>query len=180
MQVRPVFFHHLFRRLAGSAVLLAILGCGGGNRDTGDHVGTVNQVMTVSPASATVAPGQTIQFTASIPWGGSAIWSVLPASGGTFTTGGLFTAAMVPGEYRVVAMWSGDVRYTAMARVTVLLPPPASVSSTNLVNASGAQQGSQGPLVQNAAIVGEPVAVVIVLDASGTVRVRHGFDPSTQ
>ncbi len=164
--------------LPTSALLL--LACGGGDRTTGDRLATINQVMTVSPAEATLSVGQSLQFTAVIPWGGTATWSVVPATGGTFTPGGLFTAASAPGSYRIVAMWNGDVRYTASAQATVLPPPPPAVSRPDVVSANGSQQGSASGAVQNAAVVGEPMVVRTAADASATVQVRHGYTPSGQ
>ena len=160
------------------AVLLILAGCGGGSHATGDQVGTTNQVMTVSPANAQVAPGQTIQFTATIPWGGTATWAVLPATGGSFSGNGLFTASASQGTYRIVAMWNGDVRYTATATATILPAPPPAESSVDLVPASGAVQTGATGQSRNTAVVGEAVPATRATDASGTVELRHGFRPS--
>ncbi len=162
------------------AALLLTLACGGGSKTTGDQVNTANQVMTVSPAVASVAPGQTLQFTATIPWGGSATWAVLPATGGTFTGNGLFTASAVQGQYRIVAMWNSDVRYTASATATVLPPPLPADSTPDLVSASGAQSAGGPAPTRNTAVVGEPVPATRAADASGTLQVRHGFRPTTK
>lgn len=163
-----------------ASLLLVTLGCGGTNRVTGDRVNTVNQVMTVSPLQATVSPGQTVQFTATFPWGGSATWSVVPATGGSFNASGLFTASATPGKYRIVANWNGDVRYTAMAQATVLPAPLPADSTPNVVSASGQQQSSATGQIQNAAVVGEFVPAKQAAGASGTVEIRHGFKPSAQ
>ncbi len=165
--------------LPASALLLA-LACGGGDRITGDRAATVGQVMSISPAVATLAPGQTVQYTATTPWGGSATWSVVPAIGGTFTPNGLFTASSTQGSYRIVAMWNGDVRYSATAQATILPPPPPTTSKPDVVSASGSQQGSASGQVQNASVVGEAVPVHSAADASATRQVRHGYDPSVQ
>ena len=168
------------RFLLPTTTLLLLLACGGADRVTGDRAATINQVMTVSPAVATLSVGQSLQFTAVIPWGGTATWSVVPATGGTFTPAGLFTAAAAPGDYRIVAMWNGDVRYTALAQATVLPPPPPAVSRPDIAAASGSQQGSASGGVQNAAVVGEPVVATRSADGSATAKVRHGYDPSGQ
>lgn len=167
----------ILRRLLPSTALLLALACGGGDRVSGDRTATVGQVMTVSPAVATLAPGQTLQFTASIPWGGTASWSVVPATGGTFSATGLFTASTTQGSYRIVAMWNGDVRYSATAQATILPPPPPTVSKPEVVSANGSQQGSTTGGVQNASVVGESVPVHSAADASGTLQVRHGYNP---
>ena len=166
-----------YRCLLPASALLLALACGGGDRVSGDRAATVNQVMTISPAVATLAPGQTLQFTATIPWGGSASWSVVPATGGTFSPTGLFTASTTQGSYRIVAMWNGDVRYSATAQATILPPPPPTTSKPDVVSASGSQQGSASGAVQNASVVGEPVSARTAADASATSQVRHGYDP---
>ena len=164
--------------LLPAALLVSALGCGGGSRATGDQVNTANQVMTVSPAVASLAPGQTLQFTATIPWGGSATWAVLPGTGGTFSGNGLFTAASVQGQYRIVAMWNSDVRYTATATATILPPAPPADSTPDIVSASGAQQTGTTGQSKNTAVVGEAVPAKTATDASGTLLLRHGFRPS--
>jgi len=169
---------HAAARVLFPAAALLLLACGGADRVTGDRAATLNQVMTISPAVASVSVGQSLQFTAQIPWGGAATWSVLPATGGSFTSGGLFTASTTPGSYRIVAMWNGDVRYTALAQATVLPPPPPAVSRPDLAAASGSQQGSASGQVQNAAVVGEAVVATKSADVNATEQVRHGYDPS--
>ncbi len=162
------------------AALLLTLACGGGSKATGDQVNTANQVMTVSPAVASVAPGQTLQFTATIPWGGTATWAVLPAAGGTFSGNGLFTASSAQGQYRIVAMWNSDVRYTASATATILPPPPPAESTPDLVYASGVQSSGGTVPTRNTAVVGETVPATRAADGSGTLQLRHGFRPSTK
>jgi len=164
------------RSLGTLALLLAA--CGGTTHNTADRAGNVNQAMTVSPATAYLMPGQTAQFTANIPWEGHALWAVTPLSGGTLNANGLFTASGAPGSYTIIAMWSGDVRYTATAKATVLPPPLPAVSSPNLVSASGAQQASATGQTRNSTVVGEPVPAIRSANAGGTIQVRHGFDPS--
>ncbi len=166
--------------LATGVLLFATLACGGSSHATGDQAGTVNQVMTVSPAEATVAPGQTLQFTANLPWGGTTTWSVLPATGGTFSGNGVFTASATQGQYRIVAMWNSDVRYTASATATILPPPAPAESTPDLVSASGVQSYGGTVPSRNTAVVGEAVPAIRAADGSGTLQLRHGFRPSTQ
>ena len=161
-----------------AGLLLLTFACGGGSHATGDQVNTANQIMSVSPAAASLAPGQTVQFTAVIPWGGNATWSVQPATGGTFNGNGLFTASAIQGSYRIVAMWNSDVRYTASATAMILPPPAPADSSVDLTSASGAQQVGATGQSKNAAVVGEAVPATRAADASGTLKLRHGFRPS--
>lgn len=159
------------------ALLLASACTGGGNRTTGDHAGQPNGKFTVSPVVATVIAGQTQRFTASSPWGSGATWSVLPAAGGTFDASGTFTASSTAGRYQIVAMWSGDVRYTATAMVSVVpLPLPAHLNPA-MVQANGAAQTSAGGTTRNTSVVGEGVPARTAVSTNGVEQVRHGFDP---
>lgn len=160
--------------LALGVLLLPILACGG-SRPSGDHAGTGNWVLRITPGDAATAIGQTLQFQAATPWGGEAQWSVVPATAGTITPGGLFTASANLGTYTVLAVWSKDVRYTASARVTVLPAPPPAVSTPGLVQAFGAQQ--TGGSFTNSAVGGEPVPAVTSTSLSQTFQVRHGYLP---
>ena len=165
----------------GPAALLGLLviGCAGSDRRTGDRAGTENQVMTVSPTQTSLAPGQSTTFSATIPWGGNAIWSVVPATGGVFTKGGTFTAAANQGTYTIMARWERDVRYTATAQATVLPAPAPATTDPNLVLASGTQQSAANGQ-RHAAVVGEPNAAGQATDASKHLELRHGFNPSAQ
>ncbi len=163
---------------ATGALLLATLGCGGGSRSTGDQVATANLVLVITPGVASVAPGQTLQFSANSPLGNGVTWSVQPATGGSINASGLFTAATTPVQCQVLAMWNSDVRYTASATVTILPPPPIAVISPTLVQASGVQQTVPGTGIAHAAVVGESVpATNAVGSVDPTVKVRHGFEP---
>jgi len=163
---------------AAAGLLLAALACGGGSRSTGDQVATANLVLAITPAVASVAPGQNLQFSANTPWGSGVTWSVQPATGGSINAAGLFTASSTPGQCLVLAMWNNDVRYTASATVTILPPPPAAVISPALVQASGVQQTVPGTGIAHAAVVGESVpATNAVGSVDPSVKVRHGFEP---
>ncbi|HCZ34116.1 MAG TPA: hypothetical protein DHV93_12100 [Holophagaceae bacterium] len=162
----------------GGLLVFAALGCGGGNPASGDHAGQLNGKFQIAPATATVIVGQSLQFSASAPWGGGARWSVLPATGGSIDAGGMFTASATPGEYQIVAMWNHDVRYTATALAWVVPAPPPAILSTGLVQAFGLNlQTSADGSIRNAVIAGEPVPARRAASANGTVQVRHGFYP---
>jgi hypothetical protein len=161
--------------LGGSLALALALGCSGG-RNTGDRAGTINWTMTILPASPTLYAGQSVQFSASTPWGNETQWSVLPATAGIITASGLFSASTTPGPCTVLAVWSKDVRYTASTSVTVAAAPAAAVISPNLVQAFGAQQTVPGTTLANGAVVGEPVPATTATTTSQAIKVRHGFD----
>ncbi len=159
-------------------MVLGGLGCfGGGNRGTGDHAGQVNGPLAITPASATVIAGQTQQFSASSPWGGGATWSVLPASAGSITANGTFTASATMGQCQIVAMWNSDVRYTATASVSVVASPAPAQINPSLVQTSGILQTSSSGTTRSTPVIGEAIPARTAATPSGTEQVRHGFDP---
>src|SRR2546428_6872574 len=88
--------------------------------------------LVVSPASVALDPYQMQQFRA---YGRSAAGDSVPvsvsytATGGAITVSGLYTAGLVPGNFRVIAMQSGGL-LADTAAVTVIQVPvaPAAVS----------------------------------------------------
>ena len=106
-------------------------------------------------------------------------WSVTPANGGTVTSAGFYTAPGTAGNYFVTATWTptypgAGTSITGSATVVVL--PPAQLIgelNSNLVQASGGVQAVS--LIQNSAVVGQPVPFMISTDVNGNVQVRSGF-----
>lgn len=161
--------------LAGGTLLF--LACGGADHRSGDRAGTENLVLTVSPAQASLAPGQSLQFSATSPWGKEVVWAVLPPSAGTMTPGGVFTASTSQGPCTVVARLAQDIRYAGTATATVLPPPAPPEISPDVVPTSGANQASASGTLQHTAVVGEPHGITQVSNAAQTDTVRHGFNP---
>ncbi len=86
---------------------------------------TLSQLV-LSPATSTLLPGESQQFTVSGSWsdGSNAAPAVTySATGGTITAGGLYTVGATPGIFRVIATHQGGTRADTSA-VTVLVPPP--------------------------------------------------------
>ncbi|HJV49323.1 MAG TPA: hypothetical protein VJ549_08625 [Geothrix sp.] len=156
--------------------LLLALGCFGTNRSS-DRAGTVNGKVTLLPESPSVVAGQTIQFSATTPWGNDVIWSVVPASEGSISSTGLFTASATPGTATVFAVWAKDVRYAASTTLTVLAPGLPAVISPNLVQAFGTPQTVPGTTISNAAVGGEAIPAKTAASADQSIQVRHGFEP---
>lgn len=160
-------------------VILGLAGCGGGFPNPGPSSTSVS----VNPTSITVAAGSTTAFTAlyapSAPAGGSLTWSVLPATGGTITSAGVYTASGTSGAYNVVATWTptspaAGVTISGSATVEVLPVPQLGVQlNPNFIQASGANQASGS--IQNGAVAGQLVPSVTVTDSSGNVQTRSGF-----
>lgn len=161
----------------GGLLLLCFLSCGGGTKSSGDHAGQLNGQFQITPATATVIAGQTLHFSASSPWGSGATWSVQPATGGTIDGAGTFTASSTLGSCQIVALWTKDVRYTATAAVSIVAPGPPAVISPNLVQASGLPQASGNGIIRNAPVIGEAIPAQKATSATGSLEVRHGFEP---
>src|ERR1043166_9405413 len=89
--------------------LLALLACGGSEDDV---------VITISPTVASVAAGQTVQFTATVM--GSTNTKVnWDASGGGISADGLYTAPAVGGGYAIRATSAANSKASATALVNV-------------------------------------------------------------
>ncbi len=84
---------------------------------------TLTQLV-LNPASLTLSPGATQQFSVTASWsdGSSTVPAVsYSATGGTITTGGLYTAGTTPGSFRVIVTQQGGTRADTSA-VTVSVP----------------------------------------------------------
>jgi hypothetical protein len=169
--------------LALPFIILGLAGCGGGFPNPRTSSTNVSVTVSVNPSSITVTAGSTTMFTASFapspPRGGSLTWSVNPATGGTITSAGVFTASATAGNYAVVATWTpsnpaAGTNASGSAMVEVVpVPQLGAELNTDLVQASGAIQvfGT----IQNAAIVGQSVPSAISTDPTGNVQIRSGF-----
>jgi hypothetical protein len=141
--------------------------------------------LSVSPASAEVAAGSSTTFTAKLtsgsPLAENVTWSVAPATGGTISSEGVYTASATAGSYTIVATLTlvnsapGGI-FSGSAAVEVLPAPQIDAElNPDLVQASGANQ-SFGP-IQNSVILGQLLPSVISTDANGDIQVRSGFTP---
>ncbi len=84
--------------------------------------------LVLSPASITLVPGGTAQFSVAGTWsdGSAAVPAVTySATGGTITAGGLYAASTTPGTFQVIATSEG---VTGVASVSVTAVPVASVA----------------------------------------------------
>ncbi len=141
--------------------------------------------ISINPSFVVVIADSTTTFTAvltsGLPQSGSLTWSVAPASGGTITSRGVYTASGTAGHYTVVATWTptnggASAISSDLASVEVLrVPQQDSELNSDMVQASGAIQAYG--TIQNAAIVGQPFPSVISMDPNGDVQVRSGFAP---
>ncbi len=86
----------------------------------------VLQAVILTPASASLATGATQQFSVSGQWSNGATTApsvTYSATGGTITTGGLYTAGSTAGTFRVIAIQQGGTLADTSA-VTLTATPP--------------------------------------------------------
>jgi hypothetical protein len=95
--------------------------------------------LSVSPGTASLQSGGQQQFSASVS-GTSNTAVTWAASGGTVTTGGLYTAPSTGGSYTVTATSAADSTKSASAVVTVSQPVQISVSPGTASLQTGGQQ----------------------------------------
>ncbi len=132
--------------LLGGAPFLALMSCGSSAAPTGPRI-----VMSVSPASALLATGESLLFTATTnePTAGTVRWSVNGVAGGSATSGtitseGLYTAPQVQpllNPVTVTAASAQDLTVKASASVSIsssvpqvnsISPTVAGVGTSNL------------------------------------------------
>jgi hypothetical protein len=112
---------------ADSTFSVTCSGAGGPNASATAAVAISATVMGVSPAIAAITPARTQQFTATVPGGGPATWTVDGIPGGNSTVGsindsGLFTAGSAAGAHNIVvtSVANNTKSATAVAAVTDL------------------------------------------------------------
>lgn len=162
------------RFLVPTLGLLLAQACGGG-RAVGDKAGAASSMLQITPAEAQLAPGQSLQLSVQGSWAGGLRWAVVPSTGGTVSSTGLFTASSNQGLVQIVAVWNQDVRYAATAMITILPPPLPAQSTPALISASGNAQGSLTGTIRNTALAGEGIPATTASDTTQLVTVHHGF-----
>ena len=95
--------------------------------------------VTISPTSATIYPGQTQQFTATVANTSNTTvsWSVSPSGTGTINSSGLYTAPTSITKQQAVTVTAtsqADTTKSASAAVTVAVPLPSITSITSPAN----------------------------------------------
>ena len=154
-------------RFAAAAVfLLLTAACGGGGGPT--------ITVTVSPASTFAGVGQTQQFTATVVGATdtSVTWTVTEDLGGTISTGGLYTAPLLPGSFHVVATSVADGSRNGTATVSVV-PPPACTLETPQPSALPPAQVLQ----LGVHTVGETVTFTVPASVGSVTIVQQGTEP---
>ncbi len=169
--------------LALPCIVLALAGCSGTPPPNPHSV-----ALAVSPSSTIVAAGSTTTFiavfTPSRPAGGSLTWAITPATGGTITSKGVYTASGTVGQYTVVATWTAfnlakNGTFNSSASVEILpVPQLDAVLNPDMVEASGAAQKNHA--IQNAVVIGQAFPFLISADPSGNIEVQNGFSPPVE
>jgi hypothetical protein len=167
--------------LALPCVVLSLAGCSGGfpiSKPASPYVSVI-------PSPITVAAGSITAFVAvfePVPKGpGALTWSVTPASGGTVTNGGVYTASGITGNYAVVATWTpailspGGILSGSAAVEVIPVAQADAALNPDFVQASGALQVNGA--VQNGVIAGQLQPYVISTDPAGDVQNTTGFTP---
>jgi hypothetical protein len=140
-----------FLILVAVLILLFCCGCGGGGGSSGGGGGGGNPVptitsVTVSCSPASVQTGQTSQCTANVQGTGSfnsaVTWAVSPASAGTVSAAGVFSASTSTGTATITATSAQDSTKSGSATVTVT-PPPATIASVAVSCSPGTIQTGQ-------------------------------------
>lgn len=110
-----------FFAIATFALATILSGCGGS--------GTTEPppppaVVTISGSSDILSTSASRTFTASIADSSdqTVIWSVIEPTGGSITSGGVYTAPALPGTFHVRAVASADAEASATAPVPVVIP----------------------------------------------------------
>ncbi len=106
--------------------LTILLGCGGSAGGGAFQPPTQQVTLSVNPSSATLSPGATQAFVATVTGTANTAvsWSVVEAAGGSVNTAGLYTAPGIAGTYHVQSTSVADTGRSAQATVTVTAPPP--------------------------------------------------------
>lgn len=128
--------NHLSLHLTAVFALL-LAACGGGQVST-DAAGQ-DITLTVSPAAARIAPGESLVLSATVTGTANTMveWSVAEGiGGGSVAADGRYTAPATNGTYHVVAASAADPTKSAAATVTVS-PPPDGAPMTTANRTSG-------------------------------------------
>lgn len=125
--------------------------------------------LVLTPPSVTLAPAGTSQFAVSGTWsdGSSAVPAVTyVATGGTITSGGLYTAGTTPGAFQVVATAQGGSKADSSGVTVTALTPTGLALSTQPGGAVSGVAFTQQPVVELRNSQNQPVAQAGVVVAA--------------
>ena len=174
MRASPVPFRSLAATAGAGLALLLDLACLGGSQ--GNSLPLASPPIRIQPDSPTLFPGQTLRFTTTGGTAGAILWSVTPATGGSFLADGSFTAA-TPGSFTITAQLTPQVMPPGTTVLTILPAPALAGASSDGIAALGANQTAPGTAIGNYFLIGESSQSGFSTNAAGTISVRHGFTP---
>ena len=152
-------------------LLLALSGCAGSSGPAGTGSGNQTIGVAIAPASVSLQVGGTQQFSATVT-GTSNTAVTWSATGGTISSGGLYTAGSLPGSYTVTATSVADSSKSASSAVTITTaaPPPGMTSSITKdgITWTFSQPVSAGQFVTGDYYVVGPVTVTAISPAPTT------------
>jgi hypothetical protein len=156
----------LYTASGASGTFLVIAASANGVADTSAITITVPTitVITVTPPTASLNAGQTQQFTASATLSNgstqnnpSVTWS---STGGTISTGGLYTAGNAAGSYQVIGRSANGVADTSAITITVLTVTVITVTpSTASLQTGQTQQFSASATLSNGTTQNNPAVI---------------------
>ena len=82
--------------------------------------------VSITPATASVYATTSTTFTATVAGGGSVVYT---ATGGTITSGGLYTAGASAGNFTVTATNAADGTKLAVANIAIIVPIPTAITT---------------------------------------------------
>ena len=142
---------------------------------SGDVSSSVSVSVSVSPQTASLQPAEQTQFTAAVS-GTTNTAVTWKTSGGTVTSGGLYTAPSSNGTYTVTATSAADSTKSASANITVTRPTQVSISVSP--GAANIQTGGQQQFI--ASVFGTSNTGVAWKATGGTVTTTGLYTaPST-
>jgi len=111
-------------------VTLGLTGCGASSGSSASNSKPATLALSISPSTASVTPGGTQQFSASVTGTSNTGVNWLASGAGTISSTGLYTAGNNPGSYTVTATSLADGSTSAQAKVTVTATPPPGTASS--------------------------------------------------
>jgi len=127
---------------------LLLLSACGGQKNNGADVAGVNTAITITPGNSLLTVGKSQTYAAQNVFGTEYSWTVIPASLGTFTPNGTFTATTA-GSGVIVASSLKDARYVGTTSLQTVAAPVATVTAPPFVLAGGTSLSASVPAQPN-------------------------------
>jgi hypothetical protein len=146
--------------LIAASVFLINIGCGGVTAAQKASNSASAQPVQVTPSTVSAQPGATQQFSATVA-GSTNSGFTWYATGGTISSGGLYTAPSAPGTYTVQATSAADTSKFGTAMVTVVGSPTSPQAHSVDLTWSPSTSNVVGYLVYRGTVAGGPYTRLI-------------------